>query len=75
MRHVMNLAAVKSMDEANFYKVDLTKSDRQIASQHRTVSLNDYPAFFDYFLKKGMSKAELRDLFLWTAHAYPGEEF
>lgn len=75
MRNVRNLSAVKSMDDANFYEVELTESDRQIVTQHRTVSLDDYPAFFDYYRKKGMTKAKLRDLFLWTAHAYPGEEF
>jgi hypothetical protein len=75
MRNVQNLSAVKSMDDANFYKVDLNDSDRQIVAQHRTVSLGDYPTFFDYYRKKGMTKAKLGDVFLWTAHAYPGQAF
>jgi hypothetical protein len=75
MRSVKNLSAVASMEDANFYKVDLDDSDRQIVAQHRTVSLGDYPTLFGYYRKKGMSKAKFADVFLWTAHAYPGEAF
>ena len=75
MRGVRNLSAIKSLNDANFYEVGLDDGDRQVVSGHATVSISNYPAFFDYYRRKGMSRKQLRDTFLWTAHAYPGGAF
>lgn len=73
MRDVENLSLVKSMDDANFYQVDLNEKDQRIVAEHKTLSISTYPDLMAYYYGKGMSRAEVRDLFLWTAHAYPGE--
>jgi uncharacterized protein YjbI with pentapeptide repeats len=75
MRNARNLSSAKSLEDANFYEVDLDDSDRQLVAAQKTVSLGTYPNFFEYFRKKGMTTSQLRDTFLWTAHAYPGEAF
>jgi len=75
MREVRNLSLVKSMDEANFFKVDLNDSDRSIVAAHSTLSISSYPKLFAHYRKSGMKEAELRDLFLWTSHSYPGADF
>ena len=72
---VRNLSSVKSMDEANIYEIKINGEDLKLMKKHKTLDLGDYPAFFKYFLNKGMSKGELREIFLWTAHSYPGEDF
>lgn len=72
MRNVKNLSLVKSMDDANFYRVHLNDEDRITVTSHKTISFGDYPSLFTYYFEKGTSKKELRDLFLWSAHTYPG---
>ncbi len=73
MYNVQNLASVKSMDNANFFEVEMDDDNRNIVAEHKTLSISNYPDLFGYYLKGGMTKAELQDLFLWTAHSYPGE--
>jgi uncharacterized protein YjbI with pentapeptide repeats len=73
MRDVENLSLVKSMEDANFYQVDLNERDQKILAGHKTLSISNYDDLIDYYYGIGMSRAEVRDLFLWTAHAYPGE--
>lgn len=73
MRDVQNLSFVKSMDDANFYEVKLNDGDRKVVAKHGTLSISNYPELFAFYRRKGMTNAELRDLFLWTAHSYPGE--
>jgi uncharacterized protein YjbI with pentapeptide repeats len=70
MHGVQNLGLVSSMDLANFYFVrGLSEADEKIISENRTVSLSDYTSFFKFFHEQqGMNKAQLSDLFLWTAH-------
>jgi len=74
MRGVQNLSLVKSMDEANFFEVDLNSVDRKTVAEHNTLSIENYSDLFAYYRRKGMTKAELGDVFLWTAHSYPGAE-
>lgn len=73
MRDVKNLSLVRSMDDANFYEVDLNDGDSQTVAEHTTLSISNYPDLIAYYGYKGMSRAEVRDVFLWTSHAYPGE--
>jgi uncharacterized protein YjbI with pentapeptide repeats len=73
MRGVRNLSLVKSMDGANFFEVSLNEDDRNTVAEHNTLRISNYPDLFAYFGEKGMTKAELNDLFLWAAHSYPGE--
>jgi hypothetical protein len=75
MRNVANLSSVKSMDDANFYDVALNGGDRKIVGRHHTLNISNYPALFTHYLTSGMSREDLRDLFLWTAHAYPSSDF
>ena len=63
------------MESANFYDVALSDGDRKLVGEHDTLNISNYPALFEHYLKSGMSRWDLRDLFLWTAHAYPGEGF
>lgn len=74
MRGVKNLSLVKSMDEANFYHTHLDDENRKIVAEHKTLSIGNYPDLYAYYRGKGMSGAALRDLFLWSAHAYPSQE-
>lgn len=75
LKQVRNLAAVRSMEEANFYETALDPEDRAVVDRHRTLDVSNYPDLFRYFLEKGMTQEELRELFLWTAHSYPGIDF
>lgn len=75
MQNVKNLSKVKLMEEANFYNVKTAAANWKIIKKNKTVSLEDYLSFFDYYRKKGLSKDELRNIFLWISHSYPGEEF
>jgi hypothetical protein len=75
MRNVVNLSAVRSLEDAKFFEVDLSDRDRHIIAQHHTVSLRNYTEFFDYYRRKGMTREQLQETFLWTAHAYPGKVY
>ncbi len=75
MIDVKNLSSIKSMNEANTFKIKIRGEDRKAINEYKTLNARDYPAFFRYYLNKGMSKDELREIFLWTAHSYPGEDF
>jgi hypothetical protein len=44
--------------------------DREVVSERNTVSLGDYGAFFKFYEAQGMTRSELDDLFLWTAHPH-----
>jgi Pentapeptide repeats (8 copies)/TIR domain len=73
MYSVQNLTSVKSMDNANFFEVEMDDENRKIVAEHKTLSFSNYRSLFDHYLESGMTKAELQDLFLWIAHSYPGE--
>ena len=72
MWDIKNLADVKTMDNANLFQVALSEEDRKTVSEHRTLNISNYPELFAHYRAQGMTKAELRDLFLWTSHSYPG---
>jgi hypothetical protein len=61
------------MKEANFYQVDIDENNLKIIAGYETLSISNYPDLFKYHRSQGMTKAELADLFLWTAHSYPGQ--
>jgi uncharacterized protein YjbI with pentapeptide repeats len=69
MTGVRNLKSVSSMEFANFYEVQgLSVEDREVVSEGNTLSLGDYVAFFEFYQAQGMTRSELSDVFLWTAH-------
>lgn len=70
---VQNLASVASMDKANCFEVEIDEDNRKILAGHETLSLSTYPDLFAHYLEAGMTRADLRDLFLWAAHSYPDE--
>jgi hypothetical protein len=71
MTGVKNLDSVSSMEFANFYEVDgLSVEDRRAVSGHKTLSLRDYGVFFEFYRAQGMSRSELSEVFLWTAHPH-----
>lgn len=71
MHNVRNLDSVSSMTLANFYNVEgLSTVDQQIVAEGDTVSLSDYGSFIRFYKARGMSRAEISDVFLWTAHPY-----
>lgn len=75
MIDVKNFSSIKSMNEANTYEVKLSSKDRKVMTKYKTLDISDYQTFYKYYFNKGMSKDELREVFLWTAHSYPGEDF
>ncbi len=75
MIDVKNLSSIKSMNEANIYQIKLSSEDRTLLKKYKTLNAGDYPTFYKYYFNKGMSKDELREVFLWTAHSYPGEDY
>lgn len=75
MIDVKNFSSIKSMNEANTYKVIIGREDKKTVKKYRTLNKSDYPSFFKHYLDKGMNKDEIREIFLWTAHSYPGVEF
>ncbi|MBV1850005.1 pentapeptide repeat-containing protein [Catellatospora tritici] len=70
---VRHLDEVESLEDANVFEVRLNPSDQEfVATLNKVHSFGTYPELFDYYLGEGITPAELRDLFLWTAHSYPG---
>jgi hypothetical protein len=74
MRAVKNLDLVKSMNEANFFEVDLNDVDREAVATQNTLAFGSYPELLGYYRgEKEMPESELRAAFLWTSRSYPGE--
>lgn len=71
MTAIQNLKSVSSMEFANFYEVQgLSVEDRQVVSERNTLSLGDYGALFEFYRALGMTRSDLGDVFLWTAHPH-----
>ena len=70
---IKNLSLIKSMHEANTYGIQINPEDKEVLSNYKTLSIRNYPLFYKYFQKNGISKEQLREIFLWTAHSYPSE--
>ena len=73
LHHVLNMSLVVSMEDANFFGAEIDDDNMDIIVRNKTLNIDNYPDLFAYYLDHGMSKADLRELFLWTAHSYPGE--
>jgi len=74
LRNVKNLSSVRSLENANVFEVEVDEDNKNLLDGKNTVSLANYRAFFDHHLNSGMTKERIREVFLWTAHSYPGEE-
>jgi hypothetical protein len=71
MTAIQNLKSVSSMEFANFYEVQgLSVEDREVVSEGNTLSLGDYGALLEFYQALGMTRSELSEVFLWTAHPH-----
>jgi uncharacterized protein YjbI with pentapeptide repeats len=72
---IKNLEMVSSLDDANFFGVKGREPFAEFLARHQTLDLKNYPSFFQHFRTRGLQEEEIRNVFLWTAHAYPGSTY
>jgi hypothetical protein len=72
---IKNLEMVSSLDDANFFGVKGREPFAEFLARHQTLDLEDYWSFFHHFRTLGLNEEEIRNVFLWTAHAYPGSTY